>query len=274
MEGLGRVATIGFLMAVAYPVIDDIVNKVLKTKGLKIRRAGSATAPQNIMELAQGKKTPEAVAQSILTPSPVMQGAGELMFNRNLRTGLPVYERRLGTQTLKDLGSFAANKISPVEEAGRVLGGKKSTEEFGLGLAGITRTRADSAMSRFGRMADNWMRTNEDESIRDQYKRRTQDVFQESDYQLLRSAIIRDDNRAAEMAVDKLLKTRKPEEVARRIKQWQDSPFTGTRKTDKALMEEMTPQDWDLWYQAAQERLDIADGMRNALVDALVKPEK
>lgn len=271
MEGLGRVATIGFLMAVVYPVIDDIVNKVLHTKGLKMRRAGSATVPQNLMELARGKKTPEAVAQSILTPSPVAQGAAELMFNRNLRTGLPVYERRLGEQTLKDLGSFAANKVSPIEEGGRVFGGKKSLEEFGLGLAGVTRTRADSAMSQFGRMADNWMRTNPDESIREEYKRRTQDVFQESEYQILRSAIIRQDRRAAQMAVDKLLKTRKPEEVDRRIKQWKDSPFTGTRKTDKALMEEMTPKDWGLWYQAAQERLDIADGMRNALVDALVK---
>lgn len=273
IEGLGRVATIGFLMALAYPAIDDIVNKVLKTKGLKIRRAGSTTFPQGVMDVARGKKTPEALVQSVLTPSPVTQGAFELAFNRNLRSGLPVYERRLGTDTLKDLGSFAANKISPVEEAGRVMGGKKSAQEFGLGLAGITRTRADSAMSRFGRMADDWMRTNSDESIREEYKRRTQDVFQESDYQLLRSAIIRQDDRAAQMAVNKLLKTRKPEEVDRRIKQWKDSPFTGTRKTDKALMEEMTPKDWDLWYQAAQERLDIADGMRNALVDALVKPQ-
>jgi len=273
LEGLGRVATIGFLMAVAYPIIDDIVNKVLKTKGLKMRRAGSATFPQGVMDVARGKKTPEALVQSVLTPSPVTQGAMELAFNRNLRTGLPVYERHPSMDTLKDLGSFAAQKISPIEEAGRVFGGKKSGQEFALGLAGITRTRTDSAMSRFGRMADNWMRTNSDEDIREQYKRRTQDVFQESDYQLLRSAIIRQDERAAQMAVNKLLKTRKPEEVDRRIKQWKDSPFTGTRKTDRALMAEMTPEDWDLWYQAAQERLDIADGMRNALVDALLKPK-
>lgn len=272
IEGLGRVATIGFLMALAYPTIDDIVNKVLKTKGLKMRRAGSATFPQNVLDVIRQKKTPEAALQSVATPSPVLQGTAELMFNRNLRTGLPVYERRLGTQTLKDLGSFAANKVSPLEEGGKVFGGKKSLEEFGLGLAGVTRTRADSAMARFGRMADNWMRNNPDESIREQYKRRTQDVFQESDYQNLRSAIIRQDDRAAQMAVDKLLKTRKPEDVARRIKQWQDSPFTGTRKTDKALIEQMTPEDLDLWYQAAQERLDIANGMMNRLVDTLAKP--
>ena len=200
-------------------------------------------------------------------------GAPGGTFNRNLRTGLPIYERRLGTQTLKDIGSFSAQKISPVEEAGRVFGGRKSAEEFGLGLAGITRTRADSAMSRFGRMADDWMRKNPDESIREEYKRRTQDVFRESDYQLLRSAVIRQDDRAAQMMVDKLLKTRSPKEVARRIKQWEDSPFTGTRKTDKALMEQMTPEDWDLWYQAAQERLDIANGMMEKLADAVVKQQ-
>lgn len=274
MEGLGRVATIGVLMAVAYPVIDDLVNKIMKTKGLKMRRAGSATFPQGVLDVVRQKKTPEALGQSVLTPSPVTQGAFELAFNRNLRSGLPIYERRLGTQTAKDLGTFAAQKISPVEEATKVFGGKKSGAEFGLGLAGVTRTRVDSAMAQFGRMADNWMRTNPDESIREEYKRRTQDVFQESEYQLLRSAVIRSDERSQQMAVEKLLKTRKPEEVAQRIKQWQDSPFTGTRKTDKALMAEMTPKDWDLWYQAAQERLDIADGMRNALVDSLVKPKE
>lgn len=271
IEGLGRVATIGFLMALVYPTIDDIVNKILKTKGLKMRRAGSTTAPSNIIDLLQGKKTPEAVAQSIVTPAPVPIGAAELAFNRNLRNGLPIYERRLGMDTLKDLGNFAAQKISPVEEYSRVAGGKKSGQEFGLGLAGIARTRVDSAMSRFGRMADDWMRKNPDEGIREDYKRRTQDVFQESDYQLLRSAVIRQDARAQQMAVEKLLRTRKPEEVARRIKQWKDSPFTGTRKTERALISELPPEGLDLWYQAAQERLDIANGMVNALADAVMK---
>lgn len=274
LEGLGRVATIGFLMAAVYPTIDDIINKVLKTKGLKMRRAGSATVPSSIIDLMQGKKTPEAVAQSIVTPSPVPAAAAELMFNRNLRTGLPVYDRHIGMDTAKDLGSFAANKISPVEEAGKVFGGKKSGEEFGLGLAGITRTRADSAMSQFGRMADDWMRKNPDPSIREDYKRRTQDVFAESDYQLLRSAVIRGDHSAGQKMVDKLLETRSPNEVARRIKQWQNSPFTGTRKTDRALIEQMTPADLDLWYQAAQERLDISEGMMNHLVEAITKEKK
>lgn len=273
-EGLGRVATIGFLMAVAYPVIDDIVNKVLKTKGLKMRRAGSATFPQAVMELAQHKRTPEAVLQSVATPATVLQGAGELAFNRDFRSGLPVYERRLGTQTLKDLGRFAASKISPLEEGSRVAGGKKSAEEFGLGLAGISRTRADSAMSRFNRMADDWMRNNPSEAIRDQYKRRTQDVFAESDYQTLRSAIIREDGRAAQMAVDKLLRTREPEDVMSRIQQWEDAPFTGTRDTDTKLIQHMTLKDLDLWRQAAHERLDIAEGMRNAVLDKLVKESK
>lgn len=274
VEGLGRVATIGFLMALAYPTLDELINKVIKTKGLKMRRAGSTTVPSNIIDLLQGNKTPEAVAQSIVTPSPVPVGAIELAFNRNLRSGMPIYERHLGVDMVKDLASFGASKISPVEEAGKVFGGKKSSQEFGLGLAGITRTRADSAMSQFGRMADNWMRHSPDESIRDQYKRRTQDVFPESDYQLLRSAVIREDYRAGQMAMEKLLKNRKPAEVMQRIKQWQDSPFTGTRKTDKALMAQMTPEDWDLWYQAAQERLDIADGMVNHLVDAVTKPKE
>jgi hypothetical protein len=274
IEGLGRVATIGFLMALAYPTIDSIVNEIMKTKGLKMRRAGSTTVPSNIIDLLQGKKTPEAVAQSIVTPAPVPIAAAELAFNRNLRSGLPIYDRHLGTQMAKDIAGYAAQKISPVEEATRVTGGKKSLQEFGLGLAGVTRTRADSAMSRFGRMADDWMRTNSDESIREDYKRRTQDVFQESDYQLLRSAVIRSDERAQQMAVEKLLKTRKPEEVARRIKQWQDSPFTGTRKTDRLLIQELPPEGLDLWYQAAQERLDISEGMVNALADAVMKKQE
>jgi hypothetical protein len=261
VDGLGRVATIGFLMAVMYPAIDSVINEIMKSKGYKMRRAGSATAPQNILDVARGKKTPEAALQSIVTPSPVPIAAAELLFNRNLRTGLPVYDRSLGKDTAKDLGSFAASQVSPIQEGGNVLGGKKSLKEFGLGLAGISHTRADSAMAKFGRLADHWMQNSPDPAMREQYKRRTSEVFPESDYQMLRSAIIRGDQRGGQMAVEKLLKTRKPRDVATRIEAWKDSPFTGTKKGDEAMMKEMTPEQWDLWYQAAQERMDIANGM-------------
>lgn len=261
VDGLGRVATIGFLMAVMYPAIDSVINEIMKSKGYKIRRAGSVTAPQNILDVARGKKTPEAALQSIVTPSPVPIAAAELLFNRNLRTGLPVYDRSLGKDTAKDLGSFAASQVSPIQEGGNVLGGKKSLKEFGLGLAGISHTRADSAMAKFGRLADHWMQNSPDPAMREQYKRRTSEVFPESDYQMLRSAIIRGDQRGGQMAVEKLLKTRKPEDVATRIDAWKNSPFTGTKKGDEAMMKEMSPEQWDLWYQAAQERMDIANGM-------------
>ena len=197
----------------------------------------------------------------------------ELLFNRNLRTGMPVYERRLGTDTLKDLGSFAANKISPIEEGGKVFGGKKSFQEFGLGLAGITRTKADTAMSRFGRIADKWMANNPDPKIKEQYKRRTQDVFAESDYQLLRGAIVREDARAAQMAVDRLLKTRNPAEVKQRILQWRHEPLTGTRETERKFIEEMTPEELDLRDAAKQERADIANKMYDLVSDAAARTQ-
>jgi len=274
VEGLGRAATIGFLLAAVYPAIDSIINEVEKTKGLKIRRAGSATLPQNVMDVVRGKKTPEAALQSILTPSPAMTIPPELLFNRNLRGGLPIYERQLSTDTAKDLGKFAAEQVSPIQEAGKVYGGEKSLKEFGMGLAGISRTRADSAMSQFGRLADHWMKNSDDPAMREQYKRRTSEVFPESDYQMLRSAIIRQDHRAGQMAVEKLLKTRKPEDVAQRIEAWKDSPFTGTKKGDEEMMKQMTPEQWDLWYQAAQERSDIANGMMMNLAEKVLEPSK
>src|SRR5262249_49509794 len=67
VEGLGRVATIGFLMAAAYPLIDHIIQQVTGDNKYKIRRSGSTTLPSNLLELAQGRKTPEAVLQSIMT---------------------------------------------------------------------------------------------------------------------------------------------------------------------------------------------------------------
>lgn len=271
IDGLGRAATIGFLMAVVYPAIDELVNKVMSTKGLKMRRAGSTTVPQTILDVARGKKTPEAGLQSVVTPSPALTIPPEMWYNRNLRTGLPIYERRLGLQTAKDLAGYAASKVSPVEEAGKLFEGKKSGAEFGLGLAGISYTRADSAMSQFGRMADQWMKNSKDPSIREAYERRTQDVFSESDYQKLRSAVIRNDHRAGQMMIEKLLESRTPEEVAQRIQAWKDSPFTGTRKSDEALMAQMTPDQWDLWYEAAQERLDIANAMMMHLAESLGK---
>ncbi len=271
LEGVGRVGAIAFAMAVMYPAIDDFINWMMKTKGLKMRRAGSTTTPQGLLDVAQGKRPVQSILESTLSPSPMWTAPLELAFNRNLRSGLPIYEKQLSGQTAKDVGAFALSQLAPVEQTGQVVSGHRSLPEFGLNLAGFSRTRADSAISKFGRLADNWMKNSPNEEIREQYKRRTSDVFPESDYQLLRSAVIREDHRAGRIAMENLLKTRKPVEVLQRINQWKHSPFTGTRKTDRQLMREMTPEDLDLWRQAREERLDIAAGMKAHLEDAMQK---
>jgi hypothetical protein len=271
IDALGRIGSIAFLMAVAYPAIDKLINEVMGTKGLKMRRAGPTTLPQNIIDVVMGKKKPESAAQSIVTPSPVPTAALELLYNRDLRSGVPIYERRLGTQTLKDIGSFAAQKLSPVEEGVRLGEGQKSLKEFGLGLAGVSRTRADTAIARFGRVADTWMRNSQYPSVKEEYLRRSKDVFAERDYQNLRSAVIRQDHRASQLVVNKLLATHEPEQIYSRIEAWKNSPFTGTRDSDDAMMSEMGPEVWDLWYEAAQERLDIANEMEMSLAEALTK---
>lgn len=273
LDALGRVATIGFLMEVAYPLIDKLIEEVMGKKGYHIRRAGPTTLPQNLIDVAEKKKTPEAALQSVITPSPAMTVAPELWFNRSLRSGMPIYERRLGLQTGKDLLGYGLEQISPIGEGEKVSTGEKSLKETGLGMMGINYTKADSAISQFGRLTDKWMKDNVDPRIREAYKRRTQDVFTESDYQKLRSAVVRGDYHAGQMMMEELLKTRKPSEIAQRIEQWQHSPFTGTRRSDRLMMSEMTPDQWDLWYQAAQERQDIAHQMRSHLFEAVLQSQ-
>jgi hypothetical protein len=92
MHGLDILAALGFMTFVVYPLmIDKLLKKVTGDKNAQARRAGASTFPYNLIQVAQGEKTPWDAAQSVVMPGVAGKLALEMAMNRDLRTGKQIY---------------------------------------------------------------------------------------------------------------------------------------------------------------------------------------
>ena len=91
MHGLDILAALGFVTFVLYPLMDQFLKKATGDKNAQVRRAGASTVPYNLIQVAQGEKSPWDAIQSTVTPGVTAKLSLELAMNRDLRTGKQIY---------------------------------------------------------------------------------------------------------------------------------------------------------------------------------------
>ena len=91
MHGLDILAALGLVTFVLYPLMDQFLKKVTGNKDAQARRAGASTVPYNLIQVAQGEKSPWDAIQSTVTPGVTAKLALEAAMNRDLRTGKQIY---------------------------------------------------------------------------------------------------------------------------------------------------------------------------------------
>lgn len=140
-HALDQLAMMGFLMYVAYPYMDKLVQGETGNEQARVGRPGALAVPQSIADVTTGRKTPAQALQSTFSPG-TLSAPFELWFNQQLGTGMPVYqpddvkEGRLG-RVAYDIGKFGLNEIAPIAQAWRMAEGRSGPEEFLLEQAGV-----------------------------------------------------------------------------------------------------------------------------------------
>ena len=135
IEATDKLAMLGLLLFAIYPLMDKILKAVTGNKHAHIRRAGSATLPDNIIKLEKGQIDFAQVIQSVLTPAVGAKEGLELMFNRDLYTGEKIIHRGMEGEGLKDL---AVESIAPSSAVNKIVGGKISLKDYALSMAGVS----------------------------------------------------------------------------------------------------------------------------------------
>lgn len=140
-EALDKMAMLGFLGLVYYPIMDKVYQHVLNNPDASVDRPGLLKLPQIAGDIASGKKTYGQGIMSAVSPG-LLSTPVELATGRNLYTGKDIVDRqdvsdgnigRVGY----DLGKYAASKFSPVEDASRLYSGDIDLKEFLASQVGV-----------------------------------------------------------------------------------------------------------------------------------------
>lgn len=115
-KGMDSLAAYAFGLAVFYPLADWIAKQMFGPTAEQ-RRAGPFHPIQAGYDVATGKKDAMSFINSFFTFNPVMLDAGQLLFNRQLYNGQPVYKEGSAAH---DLGQYAMKQVPQVSTTMRV----------------------------------------------------------------------------------------------------------------------------------------------------------
>ena len=118
-QGLDSALAYALGMAVFYPMMDKIAQAMFGDDSMTQRRAGPFHVLDAIVRLGQGKAETQALLSPIFTFNPVLLAGGELLFDRKLYSGRPIYNTNdpLGL-IARDVGNYT---LHAVPQAGAVI---------------------------------------------------------------------------------------------------------------------------------------------------------
>ena len=150
-HGWEMLAALGLVTFVVYPMIDRALQEATGNKNARLRRAGAATFPWNIQQLAKHEKTPTEVLEATATPAIHTKTGIEVITNHNWRTGREIRDPLADWHTqAQQVGRHLAEAISPVGAASRwAEGGPEARKRLAYGFLGVSfaKTHAEKLAS-------------------------------------------------------------------------------------------------------------------------------
>lgn len=128
LSALAKAGMLALLAAVVYPFLSSLAKKITGNPMTYVSSSGPVKLVTDTYEVITGELDPFQFAQSIIAPTPVAKALPELLFNRDMFTGNPIF----GNPPAIGFGSFAASMISPLQTAER-----DSIEDFVLSFLNI-----------------------------------------------------------------------------------------------------------------------------------------
>lgn len=242
-EALDKIAAIALLSYVAYPIIDDIVQKVTGRKYLAFRRAGPTTWPSAIASVARGERTPTQVTPSFVSPSAATTAAISLLYNTALgNRGAPIYNPKQGiAQSAKDIGKFVAGQFNQGQVYRDLASGKTDWDSLWLNLLGVRKDYSKEPQNKIYGWAYDWAQRTGNEKLLRQFNQRAMETYPPSKYSPLKNFLADGDTAKARTELQKLMASgTTPAEVERELRPTAH-PLSGLKATENQFVESLTP---------------------------------
>jgi len=131
-----------------------------------------------------------------------------------------------------------------------------AVERQGLASIGFKTEPVGTAQSQIYHLAEKWKSQSGNAKYEAEVERRLKEDFGPSDYRDLRSALTRDDPKAARAAYQELRSEGKTPKTIRQTFQ-HPHPFTGSGQAESAFKRTLSDEDRDLYDRALEERRDL-----------------
>jgi hypothetical protein len=141
-ETLDKLAMLGVLLTVYYPMLDKAWQAITSNPNAKVSRPGAMSVPQAAIDVATGEKGPAQGAQSVFSIGTI-EAPIELIRGKYSWSGLPIaYPENLTDghpgQFIRDLLAWVGSKLQPIGQAQRIIGGTTTPSQFLLQQIGVS----------------------------------------------------------------------------------------------------------------------------------------
>lgn len=270
-EALDKVMATAFLMAVAYPIVSDLLKKVTG-KNIAFRPAGSLTMPTAVKDMITGQRSPSQVIPSFVTPSQAITAAASLMFNKNLvdQSGLPIYDwRQSKAQSALMTAKFAANALNPVQMYNDIANGKISWDDFFLNMAGIKKDYSNDPAHRLTSDAYDWAKRMSQSSdphekeigtkLLNRFNQSAMEIYPPSVYRGLKQALADGYIQSAQREYNKLIAAGKTDaEIQRELKP-DAHPISGLKEAEEDFYDSLDARQRAVYDTEMAKRQTIYD---------------
>ncbi len=138
LKSVDRLAMLGLFTFVVYPQLDKLAKLLTGDKTAQFRRAGASTFIWNLVQLANGDKSPTEVLESVATPAVHTKALLQLAVNRDFFTGRHIVDWNADAKTIaKQLARYAGQNIAPVNQGMQMTEGRRTVGQQVASLAGI-----------------------------------------------------------------------------------------------------------------------------------------
>lgn len=141
-EGIDTAAAAVVGLAVMYPLLDMLAQRMTGDPHAKQRRAGPYHFANAIADVAEGSKDPQAVISSVFTFNPALQGLIQLGLDRNLYNGQQIYNPQSSPDVIA--ADVAKYMLETVPQAGQVIRAGSDPSQQGFGTLGARQLDIES----------------------------------------------------------------------------------------------------------------------------------
>ena len=243
-EALDKIAATALLMYVAYPIMNDLLQKVTGRKDLSFRPAGPTTWPSAIADVAAGRRTPAQVTPSFISPSAATTAAISLLYNTQLgNRGTPIYNPKEGPEKSGvNIAKFLGGQFNQGQMYKDISSGKYDWDQIFENLMGIRKDYAKEPQNQIYGWAYDWAKRTNNEKLLRQFNQRAMETYPPSKYSPLKSFLASGKLDKAQAEITKLEQSGTTAAQIERELRPDTHPLAGLKEYEAQFEESLTPQ--------------------------------